>query len=36
MFPCTIIAVEANVLKTIYMQEFMNYIIAMLPLGLNN
>ena len=36
MFICTIIVIVANVLKTVYMQECMNYTIAMLPLGLYN
>ena len=36
MFVCTIIVVVANVRKTVFMQECMNYTIAMLLLGLHN
>ena len=36
MFICTIIVIAANVCKTVYMQECMNYTIVMLPLGLYN
>ena len=36
MFICTIIVIVANVCKTVYMQECMNYTIAMLPLSLHN
>ena len=36
MFIYKIIEVVANVRKTVYMQECMNYTILMLPLGLHN
>ena len=36
MFVCTIMVVVANVHKTVYMQEYMNHTIAMLPLDLYN
>ena len=36
MFICTIIVILANVRKTVYMQECMNYTIAMLLLGVYN
>ena len=36
MFVYTIIVVVANVRKTVYLQECINYTIAMLPLGLKN
>ena len=35
MFVCTIIVVVANVRQTVYMLEYMKYIIVMLPLGLH-
>ena len=36
MFICTTIVVVANVRKTVYMQECMNYSNAMLPLDSHN
>ena len=35
MFICTIVVEVANVCKTVYMQEYMNYTIVMLPFGLH-